>query len=78
MFLDYVRPGAYIGIIQASKIGTILPLLVFAFSLSNKGPATNGMFFSHPNTKWLLFLVVLLMLSVLISDRDFLFFHDTE
>ena len=68
LFLDYVRPGAYIGIIQASKIGTILPLLVFAFSLSNKGPVTNRMFFSHANTKWLLFLIFLLLLSVLISD----------
>lgn len=68
LFLDYVRPGAYIGVIQASKIGTLLPLLVFAFSLSNKGPATNRMFFSHANTKWLLFLIFLLLLSLLISE----------
>ena len=71
LFLDYVRPGAYIGIIQASKIGTLIPLLVLAFSLSNKGPVTKGMFFSHPNTKWLLFLIVLLVLSVLISVVTF-------
>ena len=68
LFLDYVRPGAYIGIIEASKIGTILPLVVFVFSLSNKGPATNRKFFSHTNTKWLLFLLLLLLLSVLISE----------
>ena len=71
LFIDYVRPGAYIGIIQASKIGTILPLLVFAFSLSNRGPVTNGIFFSLANTKWLLFLMAILLLSVLISDVTF-------
>ena len=68
LFLDYVRPGAYVGIIQASKIGTILPLLVFIFSLTQKGPVNNRMFFSHTNTKWLLFFIFLLLLSVLIAD----------
>ena len=57
LFLDYVRPGAYIGII--------------VLSLFSKGPVTNRLFFSHPNTKWLLFLLFLLVFSVLIADVTF-------
>lgn len=68
LFLDYVRPGAYVPIIAATKVGTIIPLLVFVVSLAYKGPITNGMVFSHTNTKWLLFLMFLLLSSILISD----------
>lgn len=71
LFLDYVRPGAYIDVIAASKIGTIIPLLVLGFSLAHKGTTTNGMIFTHSNTKWLLFFVFLLLVSVAISDVTF-------
>lgn len=71
LFLDYVRPGAYVGIIQASKVGTIIPLLVFVFSVLSKGPVTNRLFFSQSNTKWLLFFIALLVLSVPIAEVTF-------
>ncbi len=74
-FLDYIRPGAYIGIIKAIKIGTIVPLMVLLFSINHKSETTNTMVFNHPNTKWLIFFMFLLIVSVLTSTVTLLAYN---
>ena len=67
-FLEYVRPGAYLPIIDATKIGTIIPLIVFVGSIFHKDPVDNKKLFQHSNSRWLLFFLGLLVLSVLTAD----------
>lgn len=68
VFLEYVNPGSFIPIVAASKIGTIVPLLVFSLALFQVRPVSNTKMFEHVNSKWLLFFLSLLSLSVLTAD----------
>ena len=68
IFFEYVRPGNYIPVFNMLKVGTILPLAVFAACLVQQQPVSNEKVYQHINTKWLLFYFVLLFLSVLMSD----------
>ncbi|MCK5091198.1 MAG: hypothetical protein KAR30_01605, partial [Gammaproteobacteria bacterium] len=55
-------------IIDATKIGTIIPLIVFVGSIFHKDPVDNKKLFQHSNSRWLLFFLGLLVLSVLTAD----------
>jgi probable O-glycosylation ligase (exosortase A-associated) len=68
VFLEYVRPGSYLPIINATKINSVIPLLVFAYSLFYKGPVDNSKVFEPSNTKWILFFLALLGISVLHAE----------
>lgn len=68
LFLEYVSPGAFFPVIKATKIGTIVPLLVFVLVLLKPEPVSNGKLLSHANTKWLLFLLFLVIVSIATSD----------
>lgn len=68
LFLDYVRPDTYLSIIGILKINTIIPLLVLVGALFHVSVNDNKSILKHPNTKWLLFLLFLLAVSVLVAD----------
>ncbi len=68
LFLEYVNPGSFVPVIGVSKIGTIVPLLVFVFAVARREPVSNGQFLGHANTKLLLCFLFLITISVLISD----------
>ncbi len=68
LFLETVRPGSFIGVIAATKIGTILPLLVFAVTIFQKTENDNRMVLSHSNTKWLVFFMFLLLIQVPMAE----------
>ncbi len=71
IFLDYVRPGAFIPAFTATKIGTIIPLAVFVLTIFQKGPTSLSMVMGHANTKWLMYFLFLLLVSVLLADVTF-------
>lgn len=66
--LEYVRPGTYIPIINAIKLNTVVPLLVFALTLYAQRPATNQDILWHRNGRWLALFLALLGVSVLHAD----------
>ncbi|MCU7930680.1 MAG: O-antigen ligase family protein [Candidatus Thiodiazotropha sp. (ex Codakia rugifera)] len=68
LFLDYVRPDTYLSIIGILKINTIIPLLVLVGALFHVSVNDNRSILKHPNSKWLLFLLFLLAVSVLVAD----------
>lgn len=68
LFLDYVRPDTYLSIIGILKINTIIPLLVLVGALFHVSVNDNKSILKHPNSKWLLFLLFLLAVSVLVAD----------
>lgn len=68
IFLDYVKPGSYLPIINAIKANSLIPMLVLVGTIFYKAKIDNKELFSHPNSKWLLFFLFLLGVSVLIAD----------
>ena len=68
LFLEYVYPGNFVPVISAIKIGTIIPLLTFVFAVLQVKPVTNGQVLKQPATRWILFFLFLLVVSVLIAD----------
>ena len=68
LFLEYVNPGSYIPVIQSIKIGTILPLVILIFAVSQKEPVNNGRMLSQATTKWIIFYVLLVVISLLTAD----------
>lgn len=68
LFLEYVNPGNFVPVVAAIKIGTIVPLLTFVFAVFQVKPVTNGQVLSQPNTKWIVFFLFLLVLSVFVAE----------
>ena len=68
LFLEYVNPEHYVSAIGALKIGTIIPLLTFALAVFQVKPVNNVQVLSQSNTKWILFFLLLLTMSVLTAD----------
>ncbi len=71
IFLDYVRPGSYLSIINAIKLNSLVPLAVLVASVFYKSPVDNASFFQHSNTRWVLFFLFLLIVSIFIADVTF-------
>lgn len=71
IFLDYVRPGSYLPIINAIKLNSIVPLMVLVAAVFYKGPTSNARVFQNANIKLILFFLFLLGVSVLIADVTF-------
>lgn len=68
VFLDYVKPGSYLPVINAIKANSLIPILVLVGTIYYKAKIDNKELFTHPNSKWLLFFMFLLGVSVLIAD----------
>lgn len=68
VFLDYVKPGSYLPVISAIKANSIIPILVLIGTIFYKAKIDNKELFNHPNSKWLLFFLFLLGVSVLTAD----------
>ena len=67
-FLDYVRPGSYLPALDALRLNSLVPLSVVAGTLLFKTRFTNQEFFAETNTKIILSLLGLIVLSVLTAD----------
>ncbi len=68
LFMDYVRPDAYLPVLAAIKLNSVIPLAVTLGAIFYASANGNGKIFSHSNTKWFLFFLFLLFISLFISD----------
>ncbi len=68
IFLDYVRPGSYLPIIEAVKLNSVVPLTVLLFTIFHKSNVSGQDVFNNRNSRWLLFFLVLLLISVFTAD----------
>lgn len=68
IFLDYVRPGYYLPIIEALHLNSLVPLSVLVATVFLKSPVTDQALLGNRNSKWLLFFVFLLVISILTAD----------
>jgi len=68
IFLEYVSPASYLPILNALKITSLVPILVLIGSVYYKSSVDNPSLFQHSNSKWILFFMMLLGISVLDAD----------
>jgi len=68
IFLDYVRPGSYLPIIEAARLNSVVPLTVLLFTVFHKSDVSDQEVFSNRNSRWLLFFLVLLLISLFTAD----------
>ncbi len=68
IFLDYVQPGSYLPLIQAARLNSIVPLTVFLVTIFHKGAISDQELFQHSNSRWLLYFLLLLVISVLTAE----------
>lgn len=68
LFLEYVRPGGYLPIINAIKLNSMIPLLVLFLTIFSKEGLDNKRVFADPITKWMLLFLFLLLMSVVTAD----------
>lgn len=68
VFMEYVRPGSYLPIIDMLRLNSLVPLAVLVATVFHKSEVSDGELFRNRNTKWLLFFMALLAVSVLIAD----------
>jgi probable O-glycosylation ligase (exosortase A-associated) len=66
--LEYVQPGNYAPVLIALHLNSIVPLATFAWSLISSGPIRIGDVLSSPNARWLMYLLVLIVISGLTCD----------
>lgn len=68
IFLEYVRPGSFLPLITAVKLNTLVPLLAIVLTIFSREGIANARIFRHSNSRWILFFLLLLLVSVLIAD----------
>ncbi|MFA7386484.1 MAG: O-antigen ligase family protein [Thiohalobacteraceae bacterium] len=68
IFLDYVRPASYLPIIGALRLNSLVPLTVLLATVFYKSVVSDQELFRHRNSRWLLFFMALLVISVLTAD----------
>jgi len=68
LFIEYIRPELYFPIFGASKIGTIVPLGLLAFTVGSSSKISHAGIWSSGNAKWLAFFIFLIIVSVLTAD----------
>lgn len=68
VFLDYVRPGSYLPFIETARLNSVVPLTVFLATLYHTSDVSNREFFRHSNSRWLQYLLLLLVIAVLTAE----------
>ena len=68
IIFEYIRPGRYLPLIDALRLPTILALSLFVMSLVFSKTVSNGAVFKNSNTKWFIFFLSLISISVLTAD----------
>ncbi len=64
LFFEYVRPGSFVPVINAVKLGTIIPVSLLAVTLFAPGLRPWGAIFSDRYVRWLVAFIALIALSV--------------
>ncbi len=68
IFLEYVRPGSYLPIIEMLRVNSLVPLTVLALTIFHKSEVSEQDLFRHRNARWLQFFMALLVISVLTAE----------
>lgn len=68
IFLEYVRPGSYLPIIEMLRINSLVPLSVLAITIFHKSVVSEQDLFKNRNTRWLMFFMLLLTVAVLTAE----------
>lgn len=71
LFIEYIRPGIYFSAFEASKIGTILPLGLLAFSFMSQTKTSHSDIWESGNARWLAFFLFLILVSLFTADVTF-------
>lgn len=66
--LEYVRPGSYVPGLDALHLNAIVPLAAFIGSMFSKGQVKVSDVLTSMNTRWIMYLLLLMGISVLICD----------
>jgi probable O-glycosylation ligase (exosortase A-associated) len=66
--LEYVQPGNYAPVVLALHLNSIVPLATLAWSLISSGPVRIGDVLASANARWLIYLLVLIVISGLTCD----------
>ena len=66
--LDYIRPGSYVPALNALHLNSIVPLSVLIGSLVSKGQVTVSEALSGVNARWIMYFLVLIVISALTCD----------
>lgn len=67
-WLEYVRPGDYLPLINAVKLNTIVPLAVAAVTLFARSGRPNGQVLRATDTKWFLLILLLFFVQFFVAD----------
>lgn len=68
IFLEYVRPGSYLPIIEMLRLNSLVPLTVLVFTIFHKSQVGEQDLFRHRNARWLQLFMALLVISVLTAE----------
>ncbi len=68
IFLDYARPGSYLPFIETARLNSIVPLTVFIATIFHKSVVNDRDLFQHSNSSWLLYFLLLLVISILTAE----------
>lgn len=68
IFLEYVRPGSYLPIIEILHLNSLVPLSVLAVTFFHKSTVSEQDLFAHRNARWIIFFMGLLAISVLTAE----------
>lgn len=68
IFMEYVRPGTYIPLIDMLRLSSLVPLVVLIATIFHKSEVADRDLFRNRNSKWLIFFMLLLGISVLTAD----------
>jgi len=69
--VEYIRPDQYIPLLRVLKVGTLLPLTIFVFSLFLSKTINNSEVLNNKNTRWFIFFLFLIFISVLTANITF-------
>lgn len=68
IFLEYVRPGSYLPVIDILHLNSLVPLSVLVATVFHKSVISEQELFRHRNVRWILFFMSLLVISVLTAE----------
>jgi probable O-glycosylation ligase (exosortase A-associated) len=69
--LEYLRPGNFLPLINLLKINTLVPILIFIFSVVKRNNISNSDILKDANSKFFMIFLLMIILSVLTAEVTF-------
>lgn len=68
---EYIRPATYFPFFNAVKLNTLIPVAAFGIAAFSNRSLRNADIFKDSNTKWLIFFLLLVSVSIFTADVTF-------